>query len=44
MAPGEGERLRSALLRYCERDSWAMVRLHQRLRGLAGTEQLELGV
>jgi hypothetical protein len=32
------------LRRYCERDSWAMVRLHQRLAALAGTAQLELGL
>jgi hypothetical protein len=44
LRPGERERLRDALLRYCERDTWAMVRLHERLRALAATDQLELGV
>ncbi len=34
-------RLRRALLAYCERDSWAMVKLLERLRGLVGV-QLEL--
>jgi len=32
----ERESLRAALLAYCERDTWAMVVLHQRLRELAG--------
>jgi hypothetical protein len=31
------ERLRRALLRYCERDTWAMVRLLERLREIAAT-------
>jgi hypothetical protein len=35
---------REALLRYCERDSWAMVRLLERLRLLARSDQLELAV
>ncbi len=34
--------LRRALLAYCERDTWAMVKLLERIRGLAGAEQLEL--
>jgi hypothetical protein len=33
--------LRRALLAYCERDSWAMVKLLERLRALVGA-QLEL--
>src|SRR5438445_680741 len=37
----ERTRLRRALLAYCERDSWAMVKLLERLRGLVGV-QLEL--
>lgn len=32
----EREELRAALLAYCERDTWAMVALHQRLKELAG--------
>jgi hypothetical protein len=44
LAAGEAAALRDALRRYCERDSWAMVRLHQRLAALAGTAQLELGL
>ncbi len=35
MAPGEVERLRRDLLRYCERDTWATVRLLDALRALA---------
>jgi hypothetical protein len=31
------ERRRRALLRYCERDTWAMVRLLERLREIAAT-------
>jgi len=42
MRPEERARLRQALLSYCERDSWAMVKLLERLRGLVGAEQLEL--
>src|SRR5213594_1833540 len=42
MRPQERARLRQALLSYCERDSWAMVKLLERLRGLVGAEQLEL--
>ncbi|HEX9487435.1 MAG TPA: DUF2779 domain-containing protein, partial [Gemmatimonadales bacterium] len=38
---GEGAELREALLRYCERDTWAMVKLLEKLRGLV-TYQLEL--
>lgn len=33
---------RDALLRYCERDSWALVKLLEQLRRLAQTQQLEL--
>ena len=33
--------LRQALLRYCERDTWAMVRMLEQLRGLVA-QQLEL--
>jgi hypothetical protein len=35
-APGERERLRTALLAYCERDTWVMIKLLERLRELAG--------
>ena len=35
-APRERERQRRALLAYCERDSWATVKLLERLRALAG--------
>jgi predicted RecB family nuclease len=38
----ERARLREALLAYCKRDTWAMVKLLERLRGLVGAEQLEL--
>jgi predicted RecB family nuclease len=38
----ERAELRRALLAYCERDTWAMVKLLERLRGLAGNAQLEL--
>jgi hypothetical protein len=41
LPPGERAELREALLRYCERDTWAMVRMLERLRGLV-TQQLEL--
>ncbi len=41
MPPEERAELREALLRYCERDSWAMVKMLERLRGLVGG-QLEL--
>ena len=41
LVPRERARLRTALLKYCARDSWAMVKLLERLRGLV-TEQLEL--
>ena len=36
LAPAETARLRADLLAYCERDTWAMVALHERLRELAG--------
>ena len=36
IASAERASLRAALLAYCERDTWAMVALHQRLRELAG--------
>jgi hypothetical protein len=35
IAPEERERVRQDLLNYCERDTWAMVRLLERLRELA---------
>ena len=38
---GERVDLREALLRYCERDTWAMVRMLEQLRGLVA-QQLEL--
>src|SRR2546421_1680139 len=38
---GERAALREALLRYCERDTWAMVKLLERLRGFM-EDQLEL--
>ncbi len=41
MKPGEQAELREALLRYCERDSWAMVKMLERLRSLVA-DQLEL--
>lgn len=41
MSGDERTRLRENLLRYCERDTWAMVKLWQRIRGLVGG-QLEL--
>ncbi|OLD96863.1 MAG: hypothetical protein AUG79_01565 [Gemmatimonadetes bacterium 13_1_20CM_4_69_16] len=41
MPPEERAELRVALLRYCERDSWAMVKMLERLGGLVGG-QLEL--
>lgn len=44
LRPADRLLLREALLRYCERDSWAMVRLLDRLRALARTDQLELGL
>jgi hypothetical protein len=31
----EHERVRGDLLRYCRRDTWAMVKLLEKLRGLA---------
>ncbi len=34
--PAERERTREDLLKYCERDTWAMVMLLERLRGLVG--------
>ena len=41
LPPGERAELREALLRYCERDTWAMVRMLEQLRGLVAL-QLEL--
>jgi predicted RecB family nuclease len=41
MAARERAALREALLRYCERDTWAMVKLLERLRTLVA-DQLEL--
>src|SRR5213596_1797331 len=41
MLPEEKAGLREALRRYCERDTWAMVKMLEKLRGLVG-EQLEL--
>jgi predicted RecB family nuclease len=38
----ERAKLRRALLAYCERDTWAMVKLLERIRGLVGSAQLEL--
>ena len=39
--PAERVALREALLRYCERDTWAMVKLLEKLRGFVA-DQLEL--
>jgi hypothetical protein len=36
MEPEERARLRADLLAYCHRDTWGLVRLLERLRGLAG--------
>jgi hypothetical protein len=36
ISPEERDRVRKDLLDYCERDTWAMVKLLERLRGLAG--------
>jgi len=41
MPAGERAELREALLRYCARDTWAMVKLLEKLRGLVAY-QLEL--
>jgi len=41
LPPGVRAELREALLRYCERDTWAMVRMLEQLRGLVAA-QLEL--
>ncbi len=41
MKPGEKAELHEALLRYCERDSWAMVKMLEKLRTLVA-DQLEL--
>src|SRR5437588_644841 len=41
LPPGARADLREALLRYCERDTWAMVRMLEQLRGLVA-QQLEL--
>ena len=35
IAPEERDRVRKDLLNYCERDTWAMVKLLERLRELA---------
>jgi len=37
LSAGQASRLRHALLQYCERDTWAMVKLLERLRELAAT-------
>jgi predicted RecB family nuclease len=37
IAPAERDRVRQDLLDYCERDTWAMVKLLEKLRELAGT-------
>jgi predicted RecB family nuclease len=39
--PAERAALREALLRYCERDTWAMVKVLEKLRGFVA-DQLEL--
>ncbi|MGH7350274.1 MAG: DUF2779 domain-containing protein, partial [Candidatus Rokuibacteriota bacterium] len=36
MEPAERARLREDLLAYCHQDTWGLVRLLERLRGLAG--------
>jgi hypothetical protein len=41
LPPGERVALRKDLLRYCERDTWAMVKLLEKLRSLVA-DQLEL--
>jgi len=41
LSPAERVELREALLRYCERDTWAMVKMLAQLRTLVA-EQLEL--
>ena len=41
LPPSERGALREALLRYCERDTWAMVKLLEKLRSLVA-DQLEL--
>jgi len=41
LPPGERAELREALRRYCERDTWAMVRMLEQLRGLVA-QQLDL--
>jgi predicted RecB family nuclease len=41
LAAGERAELREALLRYCERDTWAMVKMLEKLRSLVA-DQLEL--
>jgi predicted RecB family nuclease len=38
----ERAELRRALLAYCERDSWAMIKLLERIRGFVGSTQLDL--
>ena len=36
--PGEHDRIREDLLSYCERDTWAMVKLLEALKTLADIE------
>jgi hypothetical protein len=38
--PAERDRVRQDLLNYCERDTWAMVRLLEQLRELAADESV----
>ncbi|HEU4996711.1 MAG TPA: hypothetical protein VFT29_17970 [Gemmatimonadaceae bacterium] len=35
VGPEDHDRVRGELLAYCKRDTWAMVKLLERLRGLA---------
>jgi len=37
IAPAERDRVRKDLLNYCERDTWAMVKLLEKLKELAST-------
>ncbi len=37
ISPEERDRVRQGLLNYCERDTWAMVKVLERLRELAGS-------
>lgn len=41
VAPAEAKRLRIALKAYCKRDTWALMRLHQALISLVGSEESE---